>query len=303
MAKAPLATLQAFVLAARQRNLSRAAQQLNLTVSALSHQIRGLEERLQQTLFLRGPRGVSLTPDGERLLDAVAGPLAAIERALQPARQSREGVLSLSTLPTVATGWLVPRLPRFVARHPELELHLHSGAGLVDFSKDSIDAALRFGPGIWPGLEAIHLFDEWLTPVASPAFLKRRRRPRRPEELARWPLLGDPGEWWKDWFQQFGGAPPARYAASFGDTESLHRAALEGLGVALGRITLVKPLIDAGRLTILMPQRIRAEWSHYLVYPPRSAAHAGVAAFRTWLLEEAALHSAATASAFTSRMR
>lgn len=297
MAKPPLGALQAFVLAAQQRNLSRAAQRLNLTVSALSHQIRTLEQRLQQTLFVRGPRGVSLTADGERLLDAVEGPLAAIERALQPVQPCREGVLRLSMMPTVASGWLVPRLPRFVARHPELELHLHSGTGLVDFAKDAIDAALRFGPGVWPGLDAIPLFHEWITPVAAPALLKRRARATRPEALARWPLLGDPGERWSDWFAEFGGQPPKRYVANFSDTETLHRAALEGLGVALGRLTMVKPQIDAGRLVVLVPQRLRAEWSHYLVYPPRSATHAGVAAFRSWLLEEAAQHTAATAAA------
>lgn len=296
MARPPLAALQAFVLAAQQRNLSRAAQRLNLTVSALSHQIRALEQRLQQTLFVRGPRGVTLTEDGTRLLDAVEAPLAAIERALEPRPQSRDGVLRISMMPTVASGWLVPRLPRFVARHPELELHLHSGTGLVDFAKDPIDAALRFGPGVWPGLDAIHLFHEWITPVASPALLKRRSRRPQPAELARWPLLGDPGDWWTDWFRQFGGQPPKRYVANFGDTETLHRAALEGLGVALGRMTLVKPHIDSGRLVMLMPERLRAEWSHYLVYPPRCARHAGIAAFREWLLLEAAEHTAATAA-------
>lgn len=303
MARPPLASLQAFVLAAQQRNLSRAAQRLNLTVSALSHQIRTLEQRLQQTLFVRGPRGVSLTEDGTRLLDAVEGPLAAIERALEPRPQCHEGVLRISTMPTVASGWLVPRLPRFVAQHPELELHLHSGIGLVDFAKDPVDAALRFGPGVWPGLDAIHLFHEWITPVASPVLLKRRSRQPRPADLARWPLLGDPGDWWTDWFRQFGGQPPKRYVANFGDTETLHRAALEGLGVALGRMTLVKPHIDSGRLVMLMPERLRAEWSHYLVYPPRSARHAGIAAFREWLLLEAAEHSAATAAAPPRRQR
>ena len=303
MARPPLAALQAFVLAAQQRNLSRAAQRLNLTVSALSHQIRALEQRLQQTLFVRGPRGVTLTEDGTRLLDAVETPLAAIERALEPRPQSRDGVLRISMMPTVASGWLVPRLPRFVARHPELELHLHSGTGLVDFAKDPIDAALRFGPGVWPGLDAIHLFHEWITPVASPALLKRRSRRPQPAELARWPLLGDPGDWWTDWFRQFGGQPPKRYVANFGDTETLHRAALEGLGVALGRMTLVKPHIDSGRLVMLMPERLRAEWSHYLVYPPRCARHAGIAAFREWLLLEAAEHSAATATPPRRRAR
>lgn len=294
MARAPLAALQAFVLAAQYRNLSRAAERLNLTVSALSHQIRALEQRLGQRLFDRGPRGVALTPDGERLLDAVASPLEAIERALAPVRTSREGALALSMMTTFASGWLVPRLPRFVERHPELELTLHSGVALVDFAREPVDAALRFGPGQWPGLTAVHLFDEWIAPVASPAFVERHglTLPLSTRELVKLPLLGDPGERWKDWFDLYGGAPPRRYVASFGDSETLHRGAVEGLGVALGRMVTARPLIHAGRLVVLVPERLRSEWSYYLVHPPRSARHAGVAAFREWVLEEAAIYQA-----------
>ena len=293
MARAPLAALQAFVLAAQYKNLSRAAERLNLTVSALSHQIRALEQRLGQRLFDRGPRGVALTADGERLLDAVASPLDAIERALAPVKTSREGALSLSMMTTFASGWLVPRLPRFVERHPELELQLHSGVSLVDFAREPVDAALRFGPGQWPGLNAVHLFDEWIAPVASPAFVERHKLTLPvATDLARLPLLGDPGERWADWFDRYGGSPPKRYVASFGDSETLHRAAVEGLGVALGRMVTARPLIHAGRLAVLVPERLRSEWSYYLVYPPRSAKHAGVAAFREWVLEEAAVYQA-----------
>lgn len=293
MARAPLAALQAFVLAAQYKNLSRAAERLNLTVSALSHQIRALEQRLGQRLFERGPRGVSLTADGERLLDAVASPLESIERALAPVKTSREGALALSMMTTFASGWLVPRLPRFVEKHPELELQLHSGVALVDFAREPVDAALRFGPGQWPGLNAVHLFDEWIAPVASPGFVERHKLALPvSSDLARLPLLGDPGERWKDWFDLHGGAPPRRYVASFGDSETLHRAAVEGLGVALGRMVTARPLIHAGRLVVLVPERLRSEWSYYLVYPPRSARHAGVAAFREWVLEEAAVYQA-----------
>ena len=293
MARAPLAALQAFVLAAQYGNLSRAAERLNLTVSALSHQIRGLEERLGQRLFLRGPRGVALTPDGERLLDAVASPLETIERALAPVRASSDNALSLSMIMTFASGWLVPRLPRFVERHPDLELQLHSSATLVDFSREPIDAALRFGPGQWPGLNAVHLFDEWIAPVASPDFVERHGLALPVEaDMSKLPLLGDPGERWKDWFDLYGGRPPKRYVAQFGDSETLHRAAVEGLGIALGRMVMARPLIHAGRLVVLVPERLRSEWSYYLVYPPRSARHAGVAAFREWVLEEAAVYQA-----------
>jgi predicted methyltransferase/DNA-binding transcriptional LysR family regulator len=273
MAKIPLTTVQAFVLAARARNLSRAATQLNVTVSALSHQIRSLEERLGQRLFVRGPRGVVPTLDGERLLAAVAQPLDAIEQALRPCRPRNDRSLTLSMLPTFASGWLVPRLPRFVALQPDLELNLQSGATLVDFDRDAVDAALRFGAGTWSGLEAEHLFDEWIAPVASPALLRKRGK-HAMHDLATLPLLGDPSDRWTQWFKHYGGTPPRRYVASFTDTESLSRAALEGLGVALGRMTMAQPLVDAGRLVVLTPQRMRAEWSHYLVYPARSAKHA-----------------------------
>ncbi|UXI68147.1 LysR substrate-binding domain-containing protein [Tahibacter amnicola] len=289
MARPPLAALQAFVQIAHWRNLSRAAEQMNLTVSALSHQMRTLEERLGERLLIRGPRGVSLTPEGERLLDAVEAPIAAIERALKPPQRRHADDLSISMLATIASGWMVPRLPRLFARHPQLELQLHSGAALVDFSKEPIDAAMRFGPGNWPGLHVVHLFDEWVTPVASPKLLAERG-PLRIEELSRWPLLGDPGDRWTDWFAQFGGTPPKRFVAKFGDTETLHRAATEGLGIALGRVTMTRALIETGRLVPLTPLRLRAEWSHYLVYPPRSANHPGVLAFRDWLLDEARLH-------------
>jgi len=287
MARAPLVALQAFVQVARHANLSRAAQQMNLTVSAMSHQIRALEQRMAQSLFVRGPRGVTLTAEGERLLEAVGPALDSIERVFRPLPQRRDDALSLSMLATFASGWLMPRLPRFVARHPEIELQLNTATELVDFARQPFDAALRFGAGVWPGVSSVPLFEEWITPVASPKLLGRRKLPCA-SELARLPLLGDPSGRWKDWFDRYGGTPPKRYVAQFGDTETLHRAALEGLGVALGRMSMTRALIEAGRLVALTPQRMRAEWSHYLVYPPRSETHPAVAAFRQWIVQEAA---------------
>lgn len=294
MSKVPLKDLQSFVTASRARNFSRAAEQLHVTVSALSHQMRGLEERLGQILFLRGPRGIALTADGERLYDAVAPHFDAIENALRCCRTSREDAIAVSVLPSVASSWLVPRLPAFVARHPEIELSLQSNVALVDFAKEPVDAALRYGPGHWSGVTAEHLFDEWITPVASPALIARIGRPAL-EDLGRHPLLGDPGNRWVAWFDTVGGSPPRRYVAHFDDSETLQKAAVEGLGIALGRMTMARPLIEAGRLVPLTDVRLRAEFAHYLVYPPRSERHAGLRAFRTWLLEEAAGYAARTA--------
>ncbi|MDB6163250.1 MAG: LysR family transcriptional regulator, partial [Xanthomonadaceae bacterium] len=136
-------------------------------------------------------------------------------------------------------------------------------------------------------MQAIHLLDDWVTPTASPALFARLGMPTL-QTLDRYPLLGAPGGRWSDWFAQFGGAPPPRFVASFDDSDTLHRAASEGLGVALGRLTLARPLVEAGRLLLPFAERLKAEFSHYLVVPARSANHGGLLAFRDWLLAEAA---------------
>mgnify|MGYP005750609679 FL=1 len=292
MSRLPLQPIQGFVTAARLGNLSRAAEALNLTVSALSHQVRSLEQRLQQTLFERGPRGIRLTTDGQRLFDAVAGPFDAIERALRPCGTRRDQVLTLSLLPSMASSWLVPRLPGFLAANPQLEINLQSGVSLVDFDRDrDVDAALRYGPGRWPGLEAMHLFDDWIAPLASPALVQAHGG-GDPADLSPYPLLEDDAGRWNDWFARFGGQRPARFVARFDDAETLHRAAASGMGVALGRLTLAKPLVDAGLLVVLSPHRMKSDYAHYLVSPARSADHAGLAAFRDWLRGQAADYAA-----------
>lgn len=286
MARPPLNALQTFVAAAQAQNLTRAAERLHLTVSALSHQIRLLEERVDCTLFVRGPRGLKLTAEGHRLLDNVAPHLEAIDDALKPLCERSGKVLSLSAMPSMVSSWLVPRLPRFVACHPEIELNLDSSIELVDFSDGRHDAALRYGNGNWPGLVVELLLVEWLTPVASPSLLAGRKPPRL-EELGELPLLC-PEDPWPEWFALYGGTPPRRFAASFSDSESRQRAAVEGLGVALGRTTMVRPLIETGQLVALFPQLMKAPRRHHLVYPERSRRHVGFMAFREWVMDEAA---------------
>src|ERR1041384_2977782 len=268
MSKLPLHVLPGFIATARRGNLSRAAASLHLTVSALSHQMRGLETQLRKKLFARRPRGLALTDAGDRLFAAVAPHYDMIEIALRPDRERTEQSLTLSVMPSVAASWLMPRLAEFVSLNPEIDLSVQSSVELVDFDREDVDAAMRFGPGSWPGLRADPLFDEWLLPVASPPLLAR-----------------DPSDRWRDWFTQFGGAPPRRYVASFNDTDTLQRAAVEGMGVALGRMTMAQPLIDHGRPIALSSQRMRADYAHSLVYPPRSERHPALLAFRTWLLE------------------
>lgn len=288
----PLHALQGFVAAARLGNLSRAAESLHLTVSALSHQMRTLEERLGYPLLVRGARGVTTTAEGLRLLERIAPHMDAIASALQPFAARRDDVLTISATPSMASAWLVPRLGGFLAAYPALEINLQSTERLADFGAgDGPDVALRIGRGRWPGLAADHLFDEWLVPMASPALVARMRAQGDPP-LAQWPLLGDPDGEWLRWFEHAGLAPPTQYVAVFDDSESHHRAARDGVGVALGRVTRARLLLDAGELVMLSPRRLKADYAHYVVYPPRSESHRGFLAFRDWLREQAAEHVA-----------
>ena len=296
MSRPPLEQLDAFVIAARLGNLTRAAEAMHLTVSALSHRMRLLEERVGHPLLARGPRGVALTPQGQQLYDAVAGPIDAIGHALRRLGARTGNLLTLSLIPSMATAWLVPRLPAFLARHPELGLSLQASTHVVDFDREPVDAALRLGGGKWPGVTAEFLFDEWITPVASPDFIARHGKPAL-AAIPSLPLLGDPAARWRDWFSAYGGSAPTRYVASFDDTETLHQAAVQGLGIALARQTLAQPLIDSGRLVPLTRKRLKAEFAHYLVYPQRSLSLPGFQTLRRWLLEQAGARAAPSGKA------
>jgi len=288
MGKLPLGLLQQFVLVARQGNLSRAAAQANLTVSALSHQMRQLEERLERRLFARGPRGVTLTVEGCSLLEAVGEHFDGIEHAMSRYHQRRHDALTLSASPGIMSSWLLPRLPRLVAAHPELELSLQSSSALVNFEREPVDVGLRYGRGEWPGLHSERLFGEWIAPVAAPE-LVAQMGDADPSDLSQWPLLGDPhpANRWLDWFARFGGTPPKRYVAHFDTVDALRHAALEGLGVALGRMVTSKSLIDAGRLVVLGGNYLPVVDAYWLVYPQRSQEHRGLQVFREWLRAEA----------------
>ncbi|MGJ4731211.1 LysR substrate-binding domain-containing protein [Luteimonas sp. SDU101] len=288
MSRPPLHALQGFVAAARHGNLTRAAESLHLTVSALSHQMRALEERLGYALLVRGARGVTPTADGQRLLERIAPHLDAIAEALHPYAARRGQVLTISLLPSMASAWLLPRLGSFLAAHPAIEINLQSQTVVVDFERSpEVDAALRVGRGQWPGTVAEHLFDDELAPMASPDLVARMGGiDARP--LPEWPLLGDSDGQWNRWFAQTGEPAPARYVAMLDDTEAHHRAAAAGVGVALGRMTRARLLLEAGQLVLLSPRRLRTANGHWLVYPERSRQHPGFALFRHWLLEQAA---------------
>ena len=299
MARVSLDLLQQFVQVARLGNLSRAAEQANLTVSALSHQVKQLEQRLERKLFERGPRGVNLTAEGRRLLESVGPHFEGIDRALVGFRCRRDDVLTLSAIPGMMSSWLVPRLARLVAAHPELQLNLQSSVELVNFERDPVDAAVRYGRGSWPGLITERLFGEWIAPVVAPSLMERMSE-LDPNDLSQWPLLGDPGDRWRDWFADGDAELPRRYVAHFDNTDALQRGAMEGMGVALGRMVLARPLIEAGQLMVLGDRYQQIPEAYFLVYPEHAKDHAGLRTFREWLLCEAGKYSEAMSYATAS---
>lgn len=226
--------------------------------------LHGRFELEQEVLVLRGILCLTVAPH-----------LDAVELALRPFATRHDDVLT-------------PRLGGFLNAHPQLEINLQSFAGLIDFQRDTgVDAALRIGQGTWPGLVSEHVFDEWVAPVASPELVARFGGLPTVDELSQWPLLGDPdrGDLRNAWFARFGGQPPERYVAYFDDSEALHRGAAAGVGLALGKLTRARLLLESGQLVQLSPARLRTDYAHYLVYPPRSADHAGLQTFRAWLVD------------------
>src|ERR1700754_559573 len=180
----PLAALRAFEAAARHVSYSRAAEELNLTHGAISFQMRLLKETLGVDLFKRAGRRMVLTLEGQRLFGYVRDGLARLEQGMEDVRASRRGrLLTVSVHPGLASYWVIPRLGEFQRLHPEIDVSLLPNTALVDFSRDDVDMALRYGPGDWPGLVAVKLMDEEVFPVCSPRF-NEGVLPKQPRDLA-----------------------------------------------------------------------------------------------------------------------
>ena len=287
MSKVPLHVLPGFVAAARARNLSRAAASLHVTVSALSHQMRGLEELLGHRLFHRGPRAeasprrVSGGPAGGPATPSTPSrrrwPLSrSATRTCSRSASCRRSPLAGSSPGFRASPCATPRWSSISSRR--LTSSTSTGGGR---RRDPLR------PGRLAELRTHLLFEEWVIPVCSPELLQRFPQAAR-GDFTGVPLLRDLNERWHAWFERFGGVPPTRWVAAFDDTDALQRAAMEGMGVALGRLTMARPLIESGRLVALTPNRLLDRYAHYLVYPPRSENHPAVIAFRAWILGVAA---------------
>lgn len=281
----PLPALRAFEAAARHGSLRLAAQELNVTHGAVSHQIKFLQEALGVELMERQGRGVALTPAGQRLAPALSealNRLAGVIAAVRP--QAHDRPLRISVLPSFAAKWLLPRLSAFMAEHPDIALTLDANVNLVNLHSTGIDLAFRYGPGQWPGVHAERLMGEEMLAVCSPSYCQGHL-PERPQDLLQHPLLRDESTHaWTAWFRAAGvtDAVPTP-AVAFSDAGLLLQAVLSGQGVALVRSVLAHDDLVAGRLRLLPGPRLPAAYAYYAVTDLRAELPAQGQVFLDWV--------------------
>lgn len=288
----PLRSLRAFEAAARHLSFARAADELHVTPAAISQQVKLLEAHLGVPLFRRGAQ-LALTEAAVAALPLVSDSFDLMERAVERLRQGRDhGPLVVSASPAFAARWLIPRMARFQDRHPDIDLRLSATIRLVDFATEDVDLAIRYGAGRYPGMHVERLKAEEVMPVAAPAMAARLKAVG---DLLEVPLLHNSAmDWdttfptWPSWLASAGvtvagGLTPRR----FDDFNLVLQAVLAGLGVALVWRTLVADEIHSGRLVPLFPAQPLVS-AYHLVCPPKHLDNPKVAAFRAWVLEEAA---------------
>lgn len=279
-----------FVAVAQHLSFTRAADALGVTASAASLQVRSLEDYLSRSLFRRNGRQVVLTADGEKLLPRVQQALEQLEHAIDGLRHERHaGPVRITTLMSFQQQWLLPRIPRFNALHPDIDLHLHTSNELVDFVRQDFHVGIRLGVGSYPNLRSERLLQEWLLPVCTPALLRQHGPLGEPRDIARYPLLHSVGEPWSDWLLEGESTGPERRRGAVLDgSSSVVRMAVQGAGLALARWSLVADEIAAGQLVAASSRALPYRHSYWLAYPPRVGEMPAARLFLDWLRAEAA---------------
>ncbi|MDD0841069.1 LysR substrate-binding domain-containing protein [Curvibacter sp. HBC61] len=278
----PIQCLLTFEALARLRSVTQAAEELCVTPSAVSHRVRQLEQIIGTKLF--GRADFSLTTEGSEYLAHVREGLEALQKF--PGTQGPTGKrkLKLAVTPTFARSILIPRLRQFTEAYPEIDLALHVSIPLLDVIAEDADLIVRFGPGRYADLEHIKLAGDDVTPLVSPAFLREHGPFERPEDLEGLPLLRSPLEPWRTWFaaHHLDWPEPAE-GSQFNDVGLMCDAASVGMGVALVRLKLGRPWLEAGSLVRLSERNVPSPHAHYLCWRTGTMDRWECAAFAEWL--------------------
>jgi len=279
----PLNALRAFEASARLLSFTRAGLELRVTQTAISHQVKQLEDTLGAPLFRRLPRGLVLTDEGLALLPVLSDALDRIGSAIDriEAKGTRE-VVTVGCVATFATGWLLQRIDRFKRAHPYIDLRLLTNNNRVDIAGDGLDLALRFGDGSWHGTEAVHLLSAPLSPVCRPEVAGRLRKP---SDLAREFLLRSyRAEEWPLWFAVAGAPCPKIQGPVFDSSVAMAEAAARGVGVGLLPIAMFENELASGRLVRPFAAEVPAG-SYWLTWLKSKDITSGMRAFRDWMLD------------------
>ena len=289
----PLNALRAFVFTARHMSATKAAAELHVTLGAVSHQLRALEEFLGVDLFVRGHRQLTLTDAGERYFAEVSAAFDAIRSATGALKNpGNKDLLHLRAYTTFSLRWLIPRLSRFYEENRSLELVLSTGVEPVDFSREKLDFAIRLGDGVWPGMIAEKLIPNVLTPVCSPALLERGPPVHEPSDLQQHVLLQsiypERRDDWPQWLRGQGVEVADDFSFLYFESSALtYQAAIEGQGFAMAQLSLVEEELSAGRLVCPFPDHLdKGDFTYYLVYPENRRLTPQMQRFREWLRAE-----------------
>lgn len=295
-----LNALRAFEASARHESFSAAAAELHVTPAAVGQLVRSLEEALGIPLFLRGtsgPKRLVLTEAAQRALPDIRAGFERLSAGVARLKESSSaGVLTVTVSPAFAAKWLLPRLERFQAAWPELDVRLDASIELLDFAARGVDIGVRYGAGVWPGLIADKLFDEEVYPVCSPVLLRQSRRLRRPSDLGGLRLIHDRSvdaragfATWEAWLEKAGAKDvETKRGLRINNSAAVLQAAIDGQGVALARSIMAHDDLAAGRLVRLFPEvEFPSTLAYYVVYRPECATLPKLVAFREWLAREA----------------
>lgn len=289
----PTASLRALESAARHLSYTRAAEELFITQSAISHQIKHAEDIWKVKLFDRRGRNLVLTDAGRALAPVVREFLEKLDRTLADLHKQKDNcAIKISMVPSFAVKWLVPRLGRLKTRHRNLEVWISTTEEMVDLLHSDVDVAIRLGLGDWPDLNSRLLFREYVFPICSPRFLERVQAPAKPEDLLRYPLLyrhsTDICPRWRDWFRDAGvEVKSLPRGTRFPDTGMAVQAALDDQGIALARSAHVADDLAEGRLVKLFDIFSPSSVAYYIVCQKGRESDPPLAAFMDWILEEA----------------
>lgn len=285
-----LNALRAFEAGARHLSFTRAAKELSVTQTAISHQVRQLEDYLGVKLFQRRPRELALTPAGSALYPVLAETFDEIAQAVTRIRTRPEPrPLSVSLTPTFGSRWLAQRLGRFWREHPDVDLRLHHSVQLVDFSRDEVDMAVRWGRGRWTGLVAERLMRAQTTPLCSPSLTKGQRPLRSPSDLRHHTLIHQKDyQEWTEWLTAAGvDDVNSQRGPVIDDANAIIQSAIKGDGVMIGIPQVLSDEIASAKLFAPFETRPDPEFAYYVVYPPGGLDRPGARAFRDFLMAEA----------------